>query len=77
MSRQEEPHRERVTGERLAAIIATAAARMSQAERSMLWLECYQLLHGMINTDTHPELCAAIDALRDPLPDEAIVSRWN
>ncbi len=74
---QEEPHREHVTGERLAAIIAAAAARMSPVEQHQLWLECYQLMGDKLDSETHPELCAAINALTDPVPEEARAAKWN
>ncbi len=77
MTNQDEPHREHVTGERLAAIIAAAAARMPQGERTLLWLEYYRLLGDKLDKDTHPELCAVINALRDPVPDDTQAAKWN
>lgn len=77
MSPPEEHHREQVTGQRLASIITAAAARMTPAERHMLWLECYRLLGDKLDQETHPELCAAINALPDPVPEDAQAARWN
>lgn len=77
MTNQDEPHREHVTGERLAAIIAAAAARMPQGERTLLWLECYRLLGDKLDQATHPELCAVINALPDPVDVETHAARWN
>lgn len=72
-----EPHHEPVIGHRLAAVIAQAALRMSPVERGLLWLECYRLLGDKIDKDTHPELCAAINALRDDVPEAARTAKWN
>ncbi len=78
MSRkQKEPHREGVAGRRLAAIIATAAARMSPAERTLLWLECRLLFGPTIDKEMRPELYAIIRSLRYAVPNDMLASKWN
>ncbi len=77
MSEHDDLHHEPVTGHRLAAIIAAAAAGMSPAERLHLWRECYLLLGDKLDQATHPELCAVINALPDPVDVETHAARWN
>ncbi len=73
----EQPYQQKVTGQRLAAIIATAAAQMPQAERLKLWLECCRLLGPTIDSETHPELYAVVRTLREPIPDNTKAAKWN
>ncbi len=73
----EEPHRERVTGQRLAAALTRGAAGMTETERILLGIECHFILGEKCDPETCPELCAAINALLRPVGDDVRASKWN
>lgn len=72
-----EPSREPMTGQRLAAILASASLRMSESDRLMLWIECHQLFGCNLDRDRCSELVRVVEALNTPVSHKTLASQWN